>query len=90
VDRSSSGIYSFLEGLVNIKEGYNFLTTYQFLKDDLKDPAGTEQNKLGLGLLAFVFPKTELRLELSNLRTTATQQTRPDQWNLLGQVHLSW
>jgi len=90
VDRNTSGVYSFLEGLVNLKEGYNFLTTYQFLKDDLKDPAGTEQNKLGLGLLAFVFPKTELRLELSNLRTTATEQTRPDQWNLLGQVHISW
>lgn len=90
VDRNTSGIYSFIEGLIKLKEGYNFLTTYQFLKDDLKDPAGTEQNKLGLGLMAFVFPKTELRLELSNLRTTATEQTRPDQWNLLGQVHLSW
>lgn len=90
VDRNTSGIYSFLQGMINLSEGYNFLTNYQFLKANLRDPAGTEQNRLGLGLLAFIYPKTELRLELSNLRTTATEQTRPDQWNIMGQVHISW
>ena len=89
-DRNTSGIYSFLQGLVNLSEGYNFITNYQFLKANLRDPAGTEQNRLGLGLLAFIYPKTELRFELSNLRTTATEQTRSDQWNVMGQVHISW
>jgi len=89
-ERDAYGIYSFMQGLIGLDQGYNFLTSYQFLKENLRDPAGTEQNKLSLGLMAFLFPRTEMRLEIVNLRTTATQNTRPDQWNLLGQVHVSW
>ena len=87
VDRT--GFYTYVQGLVGLSQGYNFLTTYQTYKDELKS-SGTTRNRLGTGLLFFPWQRTEFRFEVINDRTTADKNTSPDTWSGLAQVHLSW
>lgn len=85
---STLGYYGFMEGLVGIERGYNFLTTLQVYKAELN--AGSPvQNRLSLGGLFFPYPKTEFRFEVINNRTSAPENSSPDQWNLQAQVHLA-
>lgn len=90
VEKSNKGYYTFLQGLVGLEKGYNFLTTFQTYKPDRDSTAGNETNKLSLGFLLFPWQRTEMRFELVNVRTVAAQNTSPDQWNLQNQVHISW
>ncbi len=84
------GLYMYLQSLVEFRQGYNFLTTYQYKKPDLSSRTSNEINKLGVGLVAFPIMRTELRGELVNTRTTAPENTGEDEWSFLGQVHVSW
>lgn len=82
------GYYGFLEGLVGVERGYNFLTTLQMYKAELNSSSAV-QNRLSLGGLMFPYPKTELRIEIVNDRTSAPENSSPDQWSLQAQVHLA-
>lgn len=90
VDKSNQGSYAFLQGLIGLSKGYNFLTSFQFLKNDMKTSNGAESDRLGVGLLMFPFQKTEFRLEVVNNRQAAVASSADDTWNLQSQVHLSW
>lgn len=90
VDKSNKGYYTFLEGLIGLEKGYNFLTTYQTFKPNRDSSSSNETNRLSLGFLLFPWQRTELRFELVNVRSVAAQNTSPDQWNLQNQVHISW
>ena len=82
------GYYSFLEGLINVERGYNFLTTLQLYKAEMT-ASSPVRNRLSLGGLFFPYPKTEFRFEIVNNRTSAPENSSPDQWNLQAQVHLA-
>ena len=82
------GYYSFMEGLINIERGYNFLTTLQLYKAEMT-ASSPVRNRLSLGGLFFPYPKTEFRFEIVNNRTSAPENSSPDQWNLQAQVHLA-
>ncbi len=86
---AKSGFYTYIQGLIGLNQGYNFLTTYQTYKDKLTS-TGTTRNRLGTGILFFPWPRTEFRFEVINDRTTAQTNTSPDTWSGLAQVHLSW
>jgi hypothetical protein len=88
--KSNKGYYTFLEGLVGLSKGYNFLTTYQIYKPDVETTDGILTNRLSLGFLIFPWQRTEMRFEVVNVRSVAAQNTSPDQWNLQSQVHISW
>lgn len=88
-DPAESGFYSYIQSLIAFTRGYNILSTYQIYKDDLTS-RGTTRNKLGFGLIAFPWSKTEIRAELINDRTVADQNSTPDTWTAQAQVHLSW
>ncbi len=82
------GYYAFMEGLINIERGYNFLTTLQLYKKELV-ASSPVRNRLSLGGLFFPYPKTEFRFEVVNNRTSAPENSSPDQWNLQMQVHVA-
>lgn len=85
---STLGYYGFLQGLIGIERGYNFLTTLQIYKAELNSSSAV-QNRLSLGGLFFPYPKTEFRFEVVNNRTSAPENSSPDQWSLQAQVHLA-
>lgn len=88
-DPATNGLYSYIQSLIAFSKGYNVLSTYQIYKDDMTS-TGTVRNKLGIGILAFPWQKTEIRAELINDRTVADQNSVPDTWTAQAQVHLSW
>lgn len=90
VEKSNKGYYTFLQGLIGLEKGYNFLTSYQTYKPNMDSSSGNETNRLSLGFLMFPWQRTELRFELVNVRSVAAQNTSPDQWNMQNQVHISW
>ena len=88
VVKDSRGYYSFLQGLIGLEQGYNLMTTYQILKPE--SSTSTETDILSFGFLIFPFQKTEFRFEVVNSRSLVADNTSPDQWSLMGQVHTSW
>lgn len=90
IEKSNKGYYTFLEGLINLEKGYNFLTTYQTYKADMESSSSNETNKMTLGFMIFPWQRTEFRFEVANIRSVASQNTSPDQWLLQNQVHISW
>lgn len=90
VEKSNKGYYSFLQGLILLNQGYNFMTTFQTFKPQIDSSSGSETNSLSFGFLMFPIQRTEVRLEVVNVRTVAQENTSPDQWNLQTQVHLAW
>jgi hypothetical protein len=87
---NNRGVYFYSQSLIGLEKGYNLFTTFQYQKPELESSESFEYNQVGLGLLAFPFPKTEFRAEVVNLRVVAPEQTSPDLWRLLTQVHISW
>lgn len=88
-DPEENGLYSYIQSLIAFSKGYNVLSTYQIYKDNLTS-SGTTRNRLGFGLLAFPWQKTEIRAEVVNDRTVADGNSVPDTWTAQAQVHLSW
>ncbi|MBC7466776.1 MAG: hypothetical protein H7256_12355 [Bdellovibrio sp.] len=82
------GYYGFLQGLIGVERGYNFLTGLQMYKAEL-NASSPVQNRLSVGGLFFPYPRTELRIEVVNDRTSAPANSSPDQWSLQAQVHLA-
>lgn len=85
----TTGWYNYFQGLIAWKRGYNFLTTFQTYNDQLSSNS-TIDSRWGLGVLAFPFPRTEVRAELLNSRRSSTSPASKDQWTAQAQVHLSW
>ncbi len=90
VERSNRGYYNFLQGIISLSQGYNFMTTFQTFKPELSSSTGSETNQLAMGFMMFPWKKTEMRIELVNVRSIAQENTSPDQWNLQSQVYVAW
>ncbi len=86
--KSVLGYYGFMQGVINISQGYNFLTALQLYQTELNSTSPLE-NRMSLGGIFFPYPKTEFRFEFVNSRTTTEENTAPDKWSLLAQVHLA-
>lgn len=82
------GYYSYLQGVILIKRGYNLLTTYQSAKTELTSSSPI-RHRITVGGLFFPYPKTEFRFEAVNSRTASPGNTSSDQWSVLGQVHFA-
>lgn len=90
VDKSNRGYYSFMQGLIGLTKGYNFLTAYQVYKPDITTANSSESDRLSVGFLIFPFQRTEMRFELVNSRNLIPDNSDIDTWNLQSQVHISW
>lgn len=85
---STLGYYAWLQGFIGLDRGYNFLTGLQLYKAELNSTSAV-QNRLSVGTLFFPYPRTECRIEIVNNRTSAPENSSPDQWSLQAQVHLA-
>ncbi len=86
--KAELGYYTLLENMTKLVRGYNLLATFENYKEDTSKN-GTENYRYGVGLLAFPWIRTELRLQLLNYRTLVPGQANPDSWVAMGQIHLS-
>ena len=89
VVNDTDGYYLFLQSLVSFSKGYNYLFSFQNYRPNTAETS-FEFTKLSLGFLFFPLQRTEIRTEIVNIRTVAQQNTSPDTWNLLTQLHISW
>lgn len=86
---TTTGWYNYFQGLIAWKRGYNLLTTFQTYNDKMTSSSVID-SRWGIGVLAFPFPRTEVRAELLNARRSSTSPASNDQWTAQAQVHLSW
>lgn len=83
------GYFTLFETMSKLMRGYHMLATFENYKSNIKS-SGSESYKYGIGLLAFPWIRTELRLQLLNYRTIVPGQANPDAWVLLNQIHFSF
>lgn len=83
------GTYAFVETLVNLSRGYNFLSVIEHSKSDIKK-SSSENMKWSLGALLFPLPRFELRVMATNAKTYTDSSGAQDAWALQGQAHLSY
>lgn len=81
------GIYNFTQAQLNLRRGFNLLTTYEYFRSDILK-AVTTNYRLGLGLQYFPVQRVELRCDLVNTRTFSNTSILPDRWDLMSQLHL--
>lgn len=83
------GYYTLFENMIRIVRGYHMLATFENYKPDVST-ASSESYRYGVGLLAYPWSRTELRLQLLNYRTLVPGQANPDTWVMLNQIHFSF
>ncbi len=81
--------YGILESLTLLRRGYNLLSVFQYSKADIKSPSA-EMTSLGVGLLAFPLPRTEVRIMAINGKNYNENSASEDSWQLQSQLHVSW
>ncbi len=86
---NNTGIYSIIQGLVNIQRGYNLLSVLQYTKGEMQSTS-PERTSWGLGAMMFPWPRTEFRLMALNGKIYDPASGNEDRWQLQGQMHLSW
>ena len=87
--KAELGYYTLFQNMIKIVRGYHMLATFENYKGDTST-AGSESYRYGVGLLAFPWVRTELRLQLLNYRTLAPGQASPDTWVMLNQIHFAF
>jgi hypothetical protein len=83
------GSYGLIQALVNLVRGYNFLTTIERDQDQSKF-SSPENQRWTFGFLMYPLQRTEVRLTAVQDKTFAPSDASPDQWQLQGQVHVTW
>lgn len=83
------GSYAWIETLINLRRGYNFLTIFEHSKNTINEPS-PESLRLSGGFLFFPLPRIELRAMATNAKTYTETAGVPDAWALQGQVHVSY
>lgn len=84
----TSGSYNLVEALIPLVRGYNLRTEIQRYNEDFK-ASSPDRWQWGIGLLAFPAPRLEIRADVVNGREFSDQGVPDDQWQFLGQVHVS-
>lgn len=83
------GSYAWVETLLNLRRGYNFLTSFEHSKNTINEPS-PETMRLTAGFLFFPVPRIELRTTATNSKTYTETAGVADTWTLQGQVHVSY
>ncbi len=83
------GTYAYIQTLVNIRRGYNFLSTLEHTRSDISRPS-RESMKWAFGALMFPLPRSEFRLMFDNGKAYDDTVGVPDSWAFQGQFHLSY
>lgn len=82
------GSYNLIETLIHLTRGYNLRTEITRYNQDFK-ASSPDQWQWGIGLLAFPIPRLEVRADVINGREFSDQGVPDDQWQFLGQIHVS-
>ena len=83
------GTYGLIQSLINLVRGYNFLTVIERSQDESKF-SSPENQRWTFGFLMFPLQRTEVRLTAVQYKSFSPEAATPDQWQLQGQVHVSW
>ncbi|MNK94608.1 hypothetical protein D3C87_1148130 [compost metagenome] len=83
------GSYAYVQSLVNIRRGYNFLSVIENSKSDIQN-SSTEILKWSFGALLFPLPRSEVRMMLTNGKAFDDSTANEDVWALQGQIHVSY
>jgi hypothetical protein len=83
------GSYAILQGLVNLRRGYNIVSTIEQSKADISE-TGTETTRWKFGMMMFPIPRTEVRVLASNTKRMSESGGSPDSWTLQSQWHFSF
>ncbi len=86
---STTGVYSLLQSVVHFVRGYNFLTVIERSQSEAKFSA-PELERWTFGFLMFPLQRTEVRLTAVQFKNFSPEAVSKDQWQLQGQVHVSW
>ncbi len=83
------GAYALVQSMVHLVRGYNFLTTIERTQKEAKF-SSTELERLSFGFLMFPLQRTEVRLTAVQFKNFSPEVVSKDQWQLHGQVHVSY
>lgn len=83
------GSYAYVQSLVNLRRGYNFLSVIETSKQDI-EVSSTEMLKWSFGAMLFPLPRTEMRLMFTNGKAFDDSAANEDSWAFQGQLHLSY
>lgn len=86
--KAVQGYYTMIQNMIKIRRGYHFTAQFENFKPDISTDE-SESYRYGVGLLAFPWARTEIRIQLLNYRTLVPGQASPDTWTVLSQIHLS-
>lgn len=88
-EKSTLGNYTLLQSLIHLRRGYNFLTTIERSQRESKF-ASPEIQRWTMGFLFFPLQRTEMRVTAVQYKNYAPASVSKDQWQLQGQLHVSW
>ncbi|MNL51244.1 hypothetical protein D3C87_1743270 [compost metagenome] len=83
------GSYGILQAMVNLRRGYNLVSTIEQSREDIKEPS-SESTRWKFGFMIFPLPRTEIRILAANRKTLVETGGSPDAWSLQSQLHLSF
>lgn len=87
--KAVTSYYSLFQNTVKLVRGYHMLASFENYKPDVST-SSSESYRYGVGLLAFPWTRTELRLQVLNYRTLIPGQANPDTWVMFNQIHFSF
>jgi hypothetical protein len=93
-DNPSSGdsklaTYGLIQSVINLVRGYNLLTVIERFQAESKFTS-PESQRWTFGFLMFPLQRTELRMTAVQYKTFSPTAASVDQWQLQGQLHVSW
>jgi hypothetical protein len=83
-----TGYYLYTQVTQKLVRGYHLFMAAQAYKQEMKS-AKNDQTKFELGMMAFVYPGVEIRIEGENNRTISSTSVTKEGWTALAQLHLS-
>lgn len=88
LSRNKNGTYLVLQSLYALDRGYNLLSLFQYLKEDVS-VSSPDRTQFGIGALMFPLPRTEVRVLIINSSLNDYNSASQDSWVLQSQLHLS-
>lgn len=88
-DTNILGTYAWIQSLVNIRRGYNLLSTIEASKSDIKK-SSAENLRWSVGTMFFPIPRIEIRIMAVNGKTYEDGSGQYDSWMLQSQLHVSY
>lgn len=83
------GSYGLIQSVINLVRGFNLITTIERSQNESKFTS-PESQRWTFGFLMFPMQRTELRLTSVQNKTFSPEVATEDQWQLQGQLHVSW